>query len=130
MLLVQRRQTVPENVVEGQPEGEAGALADEHEEGAAAEVELVEAEAYGEDVADKWQPCQEGQQGAVFVYLRFLFQQGLFLDTEPLLYPFPFAYASYPVGCQAAEPVAGSGADPGYQRVPSGYEDAYDEKIR
>ena len=49
---------------------------------------------------------------------------------KPLFYPLPLADAAYPVGGQASEPVAGSGADPGYERVASGYEDADDEEIR
>ena len=93
-------------------------------------MQLVEAQADGEDVAHEGQPGQEGQQGAVLVYFRLLFQQGLLLDMEPLFYPLPLADAAYPVGGQASEPVAGGGADPGYERVASGYEDADDEEIR
>ena len=61
-IFLKRRQAVAENVVEGQPESEAGALADEHEEGAAAEVQLVETQTDGEDITYEGQPGQEGQQ--------------------------------------------------------------------
>ena len=54
--------TVPEKVVNSQPECETGTLADEHEEGTAAEVQLVEAQADCEDIAYEGQPGQEGQQ--------------------------------------------------------------------
>ena len=58
-IFLKRRQAVAENVVKGQPESEAGALSDEHEEGAATEVQLVEAQAYRKDVAHEGQPGQE-----------------------------------------------------------------------
>ena len=121
---------VSEHIKQREPEEKTGAFADEHEEGAAAEMQLVEAQAYGEDIAHERQPCQEGQQGTVPVYLRLLFQQGLLLDVEPLLYPFPFADTAYPVGGQTSQPVAGSSAEPRYHRVSSGQKYTYYKKVR
>ena len=92
--------------VEQIPDKEAGELSDKEKEDGPAGAGLVEAEGYGDHVADERNPCCEGEPDTIFVYARLLLLEGFRLYIEPFLDPFPFADPSDPECEYAAEPVA------------------------
>ena len=62
----------------------------------------VEAQGNCDDIADERDPRKKSEPDTVAVNGPLLFFEGLRLDSEPFLNPFPFPEPSYAVGDHAA----------------------------
>ncbi len=118
-----------EEAVEEVPDEEAGEFACEQEEYGPAGAGLVEAEGDCYDVPDEGNPGGECEPDAVFVYIDLLLCEGFRLDLEPFFNPFPFPDPTYPVGEDAAEPVAEGADEEAADRVAGRSEDCEVEGV-
>ena len=100
-----------EQSVKHVPYPKAASFAEQEQQGCLYGFSPIEAKRNAKHIAYERYPGYEGQPYSPLIYDGLLFCQGLGLDLEPLLYPFPLSQPAHGVGQHTAEPIAQGACD-------------------
>ena len=106
------------------PRHEATEFSDKHKECRRQKFGAVEAEGYGDDIANEWYPREECHPRTIFIDLCLLLGEGFGLHAE-LFDPLPLADAAYAIRGESSEEVACGGDADNHPRRASCHEHTY-----
>ena len=110
------------------PRHEATEFSDKHKECRRQKFCAVEAEGYGNDIANKRYPREECHPRTIFIDLCLLLGEGFWLHAE-LFNPLPLADATYAIRGESAKEVAGCGYGYNEPRRASGNKHSHQQYI-